>query len=146
VAQKDVEHAVNVWDELAKRLHVNREFVKRTVFLLAYGGSIDPWLSQGGAKKVEERCPMRTIDFLERFPEGTVTLETDNSEVARRLTSHFITKGYWFSGCLREGVWELTISSKVLLDLVRKAVRVDFTVAGGLSGTTPTAVHVDDVT
>jgi hypothetical protein len=73
---------------------------------------------------------MRTIDFLERFPDGAVTLETDNSEVARRLTSHFITKGCWFFVCQREGDWEITISRDVHLDRVRKAVRVDFTVVG----------------
>ena len=35
---------MNVWTELARRLHMSREYTKRTTMLLVYGGTVDPWL------------------------------------------------------------------------------------------------------
>jgi hypothetical protein len=34
----------DVWTELARRLYLSREYTKRTVMLLTYGGTVDPWL------------------------------------------------------------------------------------------------------
>lgn len=32
------------WDELAERCLLSRAYLKRCVYLLGYGGSVDPWL------------------------------------------------------------------------------------------------------
>jgi hypothetical protein len=34
----------NKWDQLARRMHMSREFVKRAALFIHYGGKIDPWL------------------------------------------------------------------------------------------------------
>lgn len=34
----------NFWDALAARCWVGREFVRRTYYLMGYGGEVDPWV------------------------------------------------------------------------------------------------------
>lgn len=34
----------NLWDELARRCYVSRAFVKRTAYMMAYSGDVDPWV------------------------------------------------------------------------------------------------------
>jgi hypothetical protein len=54
-----------------------------------------------------------------------------NGEGARRLSSHFVTRGVWFFACMREGRWEFVFSENVSLDRIRNSVRIDFTIEGG---------------
>jgi hypothetical protein len=35
---------MNLWTELARRLHMSREYTKRVALLIFYGGAVDPWL------------------------------------------------------------------------------------------------------
>lgn len=34
----------NFYTELARRMHVSRDLVKRLMYVAAYGGSVDPWI------------------------------------------------------------------------------------------------------
>lgn len=34
-----------MWDDLAKWLHVSRDFAKREAYCVMYGGELDPWLT-----------------------------------------------------------------------------------------------------
>lgn len=33
-----------IYDKLAARLYVSREFVKRMTYMIGYGGRVDPWI------------------------------------------------------------------------------------------------------
>lgn len=33
-----------VYDKLARRLYVSRDFVKRMTYMIGYGGKVDPWI------------------------------------------------------------------------------------------------------
>lgn len=33
-----------IYDKLARRLYVSRDFVKRMTYMIGYGGKVDPWI------------------------------------------------------------------------------------------------------
>lgn len=48
-----------IYDIVAARLHVSKDFVKRTVLTLAYGGSVDPWVDRIVMDELLEVCSGR---------------------------------------------------------------------------------------
>lgn len=45
-----------IYDEIAARLYVSREYVKRTIYYMAYGGEIDPWVGHLFMIEIMEIC------------------------------------------------------------------------------------------
>ena len=40
-----IDNPVDMWGRIAEALHVSREFVKRTTYLMMYDGDVDPWVA-----------------------------------------------------------------------------------------------------
>lgn len=51
-----------IYEKLARRLYVSKDFVKRTMYMLAYSGVVDPWLKHLVNTEIEA--------IAQEFPNG----------------------------------------------------------------------------
>lgn len=46
----------NMWDELARRTFMSRQYARECAYVILYRGSIDPWLDAIVRRELEEIC------------------------------------------------------------------------------------------
>lgn len=67
-------------------------------------------------------------DNLRAFQTDDYTWLEMHRDDAKRLISHLMTKGYWFTAFQTYGVWTVIISSAVELDKITRKINVTFEV------------------